>query len=88
MLIKKQHKDLIASTKDRIRQVETYLQSVKRSIQHQVVPIKDPFGPTVTDPTIDALVVSKETRKGGDLGKVALSFFFFFIFINYLYSEQ
>ncbi|KAG0763016.1 hypothetical protein G6F29_006735 [Rhizopus arrhizus] len=67
MLIKKQHKDLIASTKDRIRQVETYLQSVKRSIQHQVVPIKDPFGPTVTDPTIDALVVSKETRKGGDL---------------------
>ncbi|CAO3658981.1 unnamed protein product [Rhizopus stolonifer] len=67
MLTKKKHKDLIGSTTDRIKKVEAYLHSVKRSIQYNVVPITDPFGPTVTDPTIDALVVSKETLKGGDL---------------------
>ncbi|KAI7904669.1 uncharacterized protein BX663DRAFT_503134 [Cokeromyces recurvatus] len=70
MLLKKKHKELIASTTERIQHVKTYLELVKRStddFKYEVVPIKDPFGPTVTDPTIDALVVSKETLKGGDL---------------------
>lgn len=68
MLLKKKHRDLIASTQQRVEYVKAYLQLVKRSIAYHVVPITDPFGPTVTDPTIDALVVSKETLKGGDLG--------------------
>ncbi|KAL9550100.1 hypothetical protein MBANPS3_004887 [Mucor bainieri] len=67
MLLKKKHRDLIASTQQRVEYVKAYLQLVKRSIAYHVVPITDPFGPTVTDPTIDALVVSKETLKGGDL---------------------
>ncbi|KAI8643734.1 hypothetical protein BD408DRAFT_414458 [Parasitella parasitica] len=67
MLSKKKHRDLIASTQQRVEHVKAYLQLVKRNIAYDVVPIKDPFGPTVTDPTIDALVVSKETLKGGDL---------------------
>jgi pantetheine-phosphate adenylyltransferase len=68
MLVKKKHRELIASTQQRVEFVKEYLYKVKRSITYVVVPIKDPFGPTVTDPTIDALVVSKETLKGGDLG--------------------
>lgn len=69
MLLKKKHRELIASTSERVKSIEKYMQLVKRNISYEIVPIKDPFGPTVTDPTIDALVVSKETLKGGDLGK-------------------
>lgn len=68
MLLKKKHRELIDSTDKRVKTVQEYLNLVKRTIQYEVVPITDPFGPTVTDPTIDALVVSKETLKGGDLG--------------------
>lgn len=32
----------------------------------QVVPISDPFGPTITDSSIVALVCSEETEKGGE----------------------
>lgn len=67
MLLKKKHRELIDSTEQRVKNVETYLNFVKRGITYEVVPITDPFGPTVSDPTIDALVVSKETLKGGDL---------------------
>lgn len=69
MLTKKKHRELIDSTEKRVKTVQEYLNLVKRTINYIVVPITDPFGPTVTDPEIDALVVSKETLKGGDLGK-------------------
>ncbi|KAI9356079.1 hypothetical protein BD770DRAFT_420418 [Pilaira anomala] len=67
MLTKKKHRELIDSTEKRVKTVQEYLNLVKRTINYIVVPITDPFGPTVTDPEIDALVVSKETLKGGDL---------------------
>jgi phosphopantetheine adenylyltransferase len=73
MLLKKKHRELIESTEKRLKNVENYLNLVKRNIQYEVVPITDPFGPTVTDPTIDALVVSKETLKGGDLGNLLMA---------------
>jgi pantetheine-phosphate adenylyltransferase len=69
MLTKKKHKELIVPTAQRCKNVENYLLDIKRNLKYHIVPITDPFGPTVTDPTIDALVVSKETLKGGDLGK-------------------
>jgi phosphopantetheine adenylyltransferase len=72
MLLKKKHRDLIDSTEKRLKSVENYLSLVKRNITYDIVPITNPFGPTVTDPTIDVLVVSKETLKGGDLGKVVI----------------
>jgi phosphopantetheine adenylyltransferase len=31
--------------------------------------LQDPYGPTANDPEIQALVVSEETRAGGDAGK-------------------
>ncbi|KAI9261122.1 hypothetical protein BY458DRAFT_439615 [Sporodiniella umbellata] len=67
MLTSKEHRNLIASTDERIKQVKAYLHSIKRTIVYEVVPITDPFGPTATDPSIDALVVSLETLKGGEL---------------------
>ncbi|KAI8978545.1 hypothetical protein BDB01DRAFT_799154 [Pilobolus umbonatus] len=66
MLLKKKHKNLISCTATRVEGVKKYLNRVRRNIKHDVVPIEDPFGPTATDPTIDALVVSKETFKGGE----------------------
>jgi pantetheine-phosphate adenylyltransferase len=69
MLIKKKHKELINPINERIQQVQEYLNNVKRGLTYDVVPINDPYGPTITDPTIDALVVSKETLKGGYMGK-------------------
>ncbi|KAI9027303.1 hypothetical protein CLU79DRAFT_741267 [Phycomyces nitens] len=66
MLHSKKYPQLIQSTKDRVKGVERYLYSIRRSIEPCVVPICDPFGPTITDPAIDALVCSKETLQGGE----------------------
>lgn len=39
--------------------------SLSPDLEFRFVQIADPFGPTITDPDITALVVSKETRSGG-----------------------
>ncbi|PGH12503.1 hypothetical protein AJ79_04247 [Helicocarpus griseus UAMH5409] len=41
------------------------LVKVSSDLQIRLVQISDPFGPTITDEAISALVVSKETRSGG-----------------------
>jgi pantetheine-phosphate adenylyltransferase len=41
----------------------------KPSLDYYIVPINDVYGPTATDPNIQALVVSKETASGGKAGK-------------------
>src|SRR5712671_5077209 len=41
----------------------------KSSLVYEIVPINDVYGPTATDPNIQALVVSKETASGGNAGK-------------------
>ena len=66
MLESKKHRELIASTQDRIENVKEFLHTVRRGLEYIVVPITDPYGPTITEPSVQALVVSKETEKGGD----------------------
>ncbi|KAI7860479.1 hypothetical protein BDC45DRAFT_530074 [Circinella umbellata] len=66
MLKSKKHRELIASTQDRIENVKEFLHVVRRGLEYIVVPITDPYGPTITEPSVQALVVSKETEKGGD----------------------
>lgn len=66
MLTTKKYREYIAPTEKRIQAVEAYIDTVRHGITHQVVPISDPFGPTITDPSIQALVCSRETLKGGD----------------------
>ncbi|KAI8371687.1 uncharacterized protein BYT42DRAFT_581121 [Radiomyces spectabilis] len=65
MLKSKKYRELIAPIDERIKAVHQYLQSVRSNLVYDVVPISDPFGPTVTDASIDGLVCSQETIKGG-----------------------
>ncbi|KAG0240883.1 hypothetical protein B0O80DRAFT_459307 [Mortierella sp. GBAus27b] len=49
----------------RIATVERFLRAFKRGLVYEVVPIHDIYGPTITDDKLQALMVSKETLKGG-----------------------
>jgi pantetheine-phosphate adenylyltransferase len=68
MLAKKKHKELIASTEDRINNVKDILRIIRKDIELCVVPMSDAFGPTITEEKIEALVVSAETMAGGNAG--------------------
>lgn len=47
--------------------VEEFLEEIKPSLKYDVVTITDPFGPTIHDPDMDLIVLSQETKKGGDM---------------------
>ncbi|TKA52070.1 hypothetical protein B0A53_04730 [Rhodotorula sp. CCFEE 5036] len=49
----------------RIRNVENFIALIRPEIECACVPLQDVYGPTATDPEIEALVVSDETRAGG-----------------------
>lgn len=59
--------ELIQPTADRISIVKDFLNDVKPCMEYNVVPITDGFGPTVTDPDMDLIVLSQETKKGGEM---------------------
>jgi pantetheine-phosphate adenylyltransferase len=52
-----------ATYEERLRELETFLKSLGLSKKAETIPLNDPFGPTVTDRCIEALVVSEETKK-------------------------
>lgn len=64
MLQKKALADKIFSYEERAKTVVDFLALIKPSLQVNVFQLSDPFGPTVTDPNIEALVVSSETMGG------------------------
>ncbi|CDH59735.1 nucleotidylyl transferase [Lichtheimia corymbifera JMRC:FSU:9682] len=66
MLQSKKFHDQIESIDQRINNVRAFLDTIRHGLIFDIVPITDPFGPTITDSTIQALVCSKETEKGGD----------------------
>lgn len=59
-------KELIEPYSLRVQRLQEFLRDVKPSLQVEVVPLDDPFGSSVADPLLECIVVSEETRKGGE----------------------
>ncbi|XP_076008100.1 bifunctional coenzyme A synthase [Genypterus blacodes] len=66
MLKKKVLKELIEPYSLRVQRLHEFLRDVKPSLQVEVVPLDDPFGSSVCDPLLECIVVSEETRRGGE----------------------
>jgi pantetheine-phosphate adenylyltransferase len=73
LLTKKDNKDVLESLPERMRGVQQFMELFKPSLDYDIVPIHDVYGPTATDPNIQALVVSKETASGGKAGECLLA---------------
>lgn len=62
----KAFKEFIQPAKERAARVEEFLRSIRPSgISFSVLQIDNSFGPTITEPDFDAIVVSTETLSGG-----------------------
>jgi len=66
MLKNKKYGELIESFDIRKENLLIYLKSVKPNLDYNIVRLTDPMGPALSDPSMEALVVSEETVKGGD----------------------
>lgn len=64
LLVNKKHKEVMEDIAERTRHVREFYHRLKRGINYELVPIEDVAGPTGTDPTIQALVASRETEAG------------------------
>jgi pantetheine-phosphate adenylyltransferase len=52
-----------ASFEDRLKELQAFLEALTLSERGEIVPLNDPYGATITDKCIEALVVSEETEK-------------------------
>jgi phosphopantetheine adenylyltransferase len=64
LLKKKSNAHLIANFTTRKAGVASFLTAIKPSLPTSLVELADPFGPTITNPDIEAIVVSSETIPG------------------------
>jgi pantetheine-phosphate adenylyltransferase len=65
MLAAKSYQEMIDAFPKRHESVRLFLAHIKPSLQLNIVEINDPFGPAITDPLLEAIVVSSETITGG-----------------------
>jgi len=59
--------ELIEPVDERISNIQQLIELYKPGLNHKVVSITDPCGPSGTDDDLQLLVVSQETHKGGDV---------------------
>eukprot|EP00606_Chrysophyceae_sp_TOSAG23-5_P000393 GSChrysophyteH2.ASY1.ANO1.285.1 assembled CDS len=64
MLLSKKNVDLISSFGERKSGVQQFMSLIKSDQVLDIVELSDPFGPTIMDASIEAIVVSSETIRG------------------------
>ncbi|XP_076245158.1 bifunctional Phosphopantetheine adenylyltransferase - Dephospho-CoA kinase [Calliopsis andreniformis] len=57
--------ELIEPCSNRIQNIIDFLEDIDSTLEYNVVPINDMYGPTKDDPTFEMIVVSEETKRGG-----------------------
>jgi phosphopantetheine adenylyltransferase/dephospho-CoA kinase len=58
--------ELIENLDVRMENVKHFLSDICTELVYHIVPISDPFGPSIHDPTMEMIVVSEETLRGGE----------------------
>ncbi|CAL8382379.1 unnamed protein product [Gadus morhua 'NCC'] len=66
MLKRKVLKELIEPYPVRVERLTEFLRDVRPSLQVEIVALDDPFGVSVVDRQLQCIVVSEETRRGGE----------------------
>jgi pantetheine-phosphate adenylyltransferase len=67
LLDKKSYKEVMESFEVRKQSVLKFLKLSAEHLDFTLIPITDPFGPTITEPSFDAMVLSAETISGGNI---------------------
>jgi len=60
---RKQKKHTISKYDKRYENLITFLSNIGMSDRVEIIPLKDPYGPTIDDAKIDGIVTSRETMK-------------------------
>ena len=66
LLGKKEHKEVLEPLPVRTARTRAFLELFKSGIEYFLTPLTDVYGPTGSDPNVQALVVSKETLSGAE----------------------
>lgn len=57
--------ELLQTYADRVEHLSEFLVDIKPSLNFDIIPLLDPYGPAGSDPLLQFLVVSEETYRGG-----------------------
>uniref|UniRef100_G1RLN5 Bifunctional coenzyme A synthase n=1 Tax=Nomascus leucogenys TaxID=61853 RepID=G1RLN5_NOMLE len=57
--------ELLQPYTERVERLSEFLVDIKPSLTFDVIPLLDPYGPAGSDPSLEFLVVSEETYRGG-----------------------